>query len=99
MADDVKRKEVQEEEEQANAIIDLTDMDNDLVSMDNAEVEDLLDRMYKRGGHIQRKQEKRLREEEEEDCLERHHSNLAVPSLAARLHEIFPQVHQHLVYL
>jgi len=92
MADDVKRKEVQEEEEQANAIIDLTDMDNDLVSMDNAEVEDLLDRMYKRGGHIQRKQEKRLREEEEEDCLERHHSNPAVPSLAARLHEIFPQV-------
>ena len=48
MADVVKKKEVQEEEDQANAIIDLTDMDNDLLSMDNTEVEDFLDRMYNR---------------------------------------------------
>ena len=95
----VKKKEVQEEEDQANAIIDLTDMDNDLLSMDNTEVEDFLDRMYNRGGYNQRKQDKRPREEEEVDrqAAKRHHSNPAVPSLAARLQEIFPQVHQLLV--
>merc|ERR1719397_1545682 len=60
----VKKKEVQEEEDQANAIIDLTDMDNDLLSMDNTEVEDFLDRMYNRGGYNKRKQDKRPREED-----------------------------------
>ena len=77
VAEDVRRKEVKEEEKRANAVIDLTDMDD-------VEVEDLLDHMYDGDGNG----EKRSREAgEEKQAAKRQHFDLA-----SRLQEIFPQV-------
>ena len=82
VAEDVRRKEVKEEEKRANAVIDLTDMDD-------VEVEDLLDHMYDGDG----KAEKRPWEAgEEKQAAKRQHFDPTVVGLASRLQEIFPQV-------
>ena len=82
MAEDVRRKEVKEEEKRANAVIDLTDMDD-------VEVEDLLDHMYDGDG----KAEKRPWEAgEEKQAAKRQHFGPTLVGLASRLQEIFPQV-------
>jgi len=82
VAEDVWRKEVEEEEKRANVVIDLTDMDD-------VEVQDLLGDMYERDS----KTEKRPRETgEEKQAVKRQHFDPTVVGLAARLQEIFPQV-------
>ena len=84
VAEDVKRKGVKKKEKEANAIIDLTDMDD-------IKVEDLLDDVHERGSKASEKRQREVKEEK--DSSKRlHFIEPAAVGLATRLCEIFAHV-------